>query len=293
MTTTTDTTEAGMTDELQPVDRMTATEMNETMKAARAIADRLRHLPADHAARALACASDLINVPRQKMREAVATLCPRAAPSPGATPEGVFRPTPHEPVDGITLFEWGDKTLDVGLYVVVDGRLTGWLDQDKGVASFRYDTGLRCELPDQSHPAKRQWSLGWVDELTAFRDRIRVERAARSRAAAPKAEEADPFAAIDGLRDGLVRDGVISAAAPVPPAGESVLEYVPWDFNTMPVAVKVRHRQAKTVHVAIPENGASVFLLRDGSVIYFDLQHYYQQLDGTPCGIARETTRTP
>jgi hypothetical protein len=59
--------------------------------------------------------------------------------------------------------------------------------------------------------------------------------------------------------------------------------YEPWDFESMPVAVKVRGKYSKKEHIAISLK-SSVWLIDGGTFSYNILFMECEQLDGTPCG---------
>ena len=63
-------------------------------------------------------------------------------------------------------------------------------------------------------------------------------------------------------------------------------KYVPWTFETMPVAVKVKNRLSGLKTVAYPWNNAEAYCATpDYRVGYSYLLADYVQIDGSPCGV--------
>ncbi len=63
-------------------------------------------------------------------------------------------------------------------------------------------------------------------------------------------------------------------------------QYKPWDFGSMPVAVKVRRKLAGLMYrTALPSTAGSCVLAGDCELGYEKLFIEYEQLDGTPCGV--------
>jgi len=74
------------------------------------------------------------------------------------------------------------------------------------------------------------------------------------------------------------------------PTENIVAEYIepepthePWDFESMPVAVKVRNKKNNIKYLAFPCS-VVVKLENGGTIKYNDFINDYTQLDGTPCG---------
>jgi hypothetical protein len=72
------------------------------------------------------------------------------------------------------------------------------------------------------------------------------------------------------------------------PDATPAANYVPWTFETMPVAVKVRGKKTRCQTLAQPYSNVCVWLPNVAfNVLYEDLLRDWEQLDGTPCGLAR------
>jgi hypothetical protein len=145
-------------------------------------------------------------------------LRPRPAPATAAG-QRVFTPTPHEPVEGVTL--WSPVPHPgIAAYVKVDGVNAGYLGSD-GIAFSHSDLPFS---PDRfRYPVTQQSTDGyvakprWLASLTTLRDRIRAERTAAKPAAEARVEPLDATP-VDGWPT--------SAPAPQPPvegAGRVVL----------------------------------------------------------------------
>ena len=62
-------------------------------------------------------------------------------------------------------------------------------------------------------------------------------------------------------------------------------KYVPWTFETMPVAVKVKSKSSSECHVVVPCDATDALCVQGHGISYSDLLSSYSQIDGTPCGV--------
>ena len=78
--------------------------------------------------------------------------------------------------------------------------------------------------------------------------------------------------------DMLIHENNIQPAPPKP-------TYRPWDFDTMPLAVKVKSKKGPSRFIAIPHGDVCCTVGLGSGVKYQELFDRYTQLDGTPCGV--------
>lgn len=92
----------------------------------------------------------------------------------------------------------------------------------------------------------------------------------------------------DRCANGHEYPSVKATAAPIAASGGQEQQYVPWTFETMPVAVKVRSKDEGRPGMAMPFGGDLAFVMGRHHPTYQRLFDEFTQLDGTPCGTLKE-----